>query len=362
MPNGVAVLAVFTALLVSACVLGATYVIADTPGALINESLVGRQQVAPAASRTPVGYQLEEGKSAKDIGKDLEALGVIRSGEQFQLLVGLMGLGSKLSAGEYDLPLGISAATAVQVLTVKGAVPTIRITFPEGIRIEEMAEISERSGFATRREFIEAVSKATLPAELGALPQGQTLQGYLFPDTYILPIGSPPAALVELMLKTFVRRFNADLRAAVEARGLTVHQAVTLASIIEREAVLAEERPLMAAVFYNRMAAGDLLGADPTVQYAVSLSPGSVQAFGWWKKNLTLDDLKLDSPFNTRLKPGIPPGPIANPGLASLEAVANPADSKMYYFVADAKKGDGSHVFAETLEEHNRNQATVGQP
>jgi len=137
---------------------------------------------------------------------------------------------------------------------------------------------------------------------------------------------------------------------------------VTLASIVEKEAVVAEERPRIAGVFLNRVAAGDALGADPTVQFALAADPASVAKFGWWKLELTAVDLEIVSPYNTRKVAGIPPGPIANPGLASLEAVANPEETDFYYFVADAKKGDGSHRFAVTLDEHLQNQALYGSP
>jgi UPF0755 protein len=253
-------------------------------------------------------------------------------------------------------------STVVNLLTVKESLPTVRVTFPEGTRVEEMAEVAEEAGFGPAEGFLAAVDAAALPAGLAAaLPEGAGLQGYLFPDTYILPLGSTAADLVALMIETLDRRFSADLRAALANRGLNTHQALTLASIVEREAVLAEERPLIAAVFLNRLANGDLLGADPTVQFAVALDPANVARYGWWKKELTLADLALQSPYNTRALPGIPPGPIANAGLASLEAVARPAESDFYYFVADAKKGDGSHVFAVTFEEHEANIARVRQ-
>jgi UPF0755 protein len=241
-------------------------------------------------------------------------------------------------------------------------VPTVRLTFPEGIRFEEMADIVANSGLATKAQFLDAVAKATLPPELGTLPAGQNLQGYLFPDTYIVPVGTTAEDLVALMLKTFTRRFTPELRAAAQAHGLTIHQAVTLASIVEREAVKDEERPLIAGVFYNRIAANDLIGADPTVQFAVAQDAANVRLYGYWKKELTAADLAIDSPYNTRKYPGIPPGPITNPGLASLEAVANPTQTDYYYFVANSIKGDGSHVFAVTAEEHQKNQALYGSP
>jgi UPF0755 protein len=138
----------------------------------------------------------------------------------------------------------------------------------------------------------------------------------------------------------------------MQANGLTLHEAVTLASIVEREAVQPDERPLIAGVFLNRLRLGMPLGADPTVQYALADDPQSVERFGFWKQGLTLEDLEVESPYNTYVNGGLPPGPIANPGLDSLEAVAYPAETSYLYFVA---REDGSHVFAETLEEHLRN-------
>ena len=137
---------------------------------------------------------------------------------------------------------------------------------------------------------------------------------------------------------------------------------MTLASIVEREAALASERPLIAGVFYNRLAAGDLIGADSTTQFAVALDPASVAAYGYWKTDLTLEDVQNPSPYNTRAVAGLPPGPITNPGLASIQAVAEPTDTKYYYFVANARLGDGSHVFSETQDEQDRNTAEYGSP
>jgi UPF0755 protein len=310
-----------------------------------------------------VGYTLPDGRSAGDIGSDLERLGVVKSGEQFEFLVSLMGLQSRLSTGDYLLKKNSSALTVVSELTVQEAVPVLKVTFPEGIRIEEMAEIAEDAGFGTREAFMLATTTAALPPGfVEAFPVGQSLQGYLFPDTYIMPVGSTPADLVAYMLRTLETRFSPDLRAAAQAKGLNTHQALTLASVVEREAAVAEERPRIAGVFYNRLAEQDALGADPTVQYAVSLVEGSVSQFGYWKKELTVEDLAIESPYNTRKFAGLPPGPITNPGLASIQAVANPEDTDFYYFVADAKKDDGSHVFAVTLAEHESNIARFGAP
>jgi UPF0755 protein len=357
--NPLLMLTVAAAAFVAAAVIIASYFVARTPGDAISRPAA----VSVSPGTETVAYTVAKGRSAADIGKDLQRLGVIASGAQFELLVSVMGLQDRLSAGDYELPRGSSAAAAIQALTVKESVPTLKVLFPEGLRIEEMAEVAEKAGFGTRQQFLDAVAAAKLPPELqDVVPAGAGLQGYLFPDTYILPVGSTPAQLVDLMLKTFVRRFTPEMRASAEAHGLSVHQVVTLASIVEREAQVDAERPLMAGVFLNRLEAGDLLGADPTVQFAAALDPASVQKFGWWKKELTIDDLENPSKYNTRLFPGLPPGPITNPGLAALEAAATPSVTKMYYFVADAKKNDGSHVFAETLAEHERNRARVGSP
>lgn len=354
-------LAIVGHLVTVVAVLAASYYIAKTPGAQLGDDLV--KMVAPAQDRAQVGYTLPDGRGAGDIGEDLERLGVIKSGEQFEFLVSLMGLQSRLSTGDYLLKKNSSALTIVSELTVREAVPVLKVTFPEGIRIEEMAIIAETAGFGTREEFMAATLTASLPpAFVEAFPEGATLQGYLFPDTYILPVGSTPEELIAYMLRTLEERFSPDLRAGAMARGLNTHQALTLAAVVEREAVLAEERPRIAGVFYNRLANDDALGADPTVQYAVSLVPGSVEEFGYWKKEITAVDLEIESAYNTRKFAGLPPGPIANPGRASIEAVANPEATDFYYFVADAKADDGSHRFAVTFAEHERNIALYGSP
>lgn len=345
--------------IVALAVILASALMARTPGATIEQALIATP--APGIGGT-VRYSLPEGASAGQVGRDLEELGVIRSARQFEVLVSLMGVQNQLSAGLHELPRGVSMITVVNLLLVQDSVPTVRMTFPEGIRIEEMAEIVEQSGFATADEFLAAVAEATpAPSTAATIPEGQGLQGYLFPDTYILPAESPVSELVQLMLQTFELKVDAEIRAAAEEQGLNLHQLITLASIVEREAVVAEERPIIAGVFLNRWRAGDLLGADPTVQFALAEDPENVAQFGWWKKELTVTDLETPSPYNTRLVPGLPPGPITNPGLDSIRAVAFAPPTDFYYFVADAIAGDGSHVFAVTLAEHEANVRRMQQ-
>lgn len=337
--------------------------VAETPGAILGATSAPANQSDTAGEDVTV--TIPEGASAEQIGALLEEQGVIASGRQFQALVRLMGVGDQLSSGRYNLVSNMSAPTAVRNLLVSDAVPVRQVTFPEGIRIEEMAVIAEDAGYGLASEFLDAVEQAELPPGLAEhvpddLPAGQRLQGYLFPDTYILPEESGVVELVELMIQTMDLRFSQALRDAAAEQGLNPHEALTLAAIVEREAVIPDERPLIAGVFYNRIEANDLIGADPTTQFAISLDPDSQRVHGYWKQGLTQEDLDDPSPYNTRLHPGLPPGPITNPGLASIEAVASPVDTDYYYFVADAVAGDGSHRFAVTFGEHQTNIALYG--
>lgn len=354
------------ALIVILATLLASYLIARTPGDVLGAGLVSSTPAsAPGAQ---VSYTLAEGRTASQVGSDLQHLGIISSARQFELLVSLMGVQDRLSAGDYTLKKNSPTALVVNELTVKDSVPVQRVTFPEGLRVEEMAVLAEKAGFGTAQQFLDAVTNAVPPSDIAAMVPaagtvpGYRLQGFLFPDTYILPAGSSDAQLVQLMLQTFSERYSHALRDDASAQGLTPYQVLTMASIIEREAVLPTERPIIAGVFYNRLAAHDLIGADATVQFAVALDPASVAKYGYWKKELTLDDLATRSPYNTRLFPGLPPGPIANPGLASIEAAAEPAKTDYYFFVANAKKADGSHVFAVTQAQQDQNIAEYGSP
>lgn len=185
---------------------------------------------------------------------------------------------------------------------------------------------------------------------LDDVPDGASINGFLFPDTYTIPADSSAADVVYYMLETFGKRVTPEDRAAFEEQGLSLYDAITIASIVEREAAVAEERPIIAAVYLNRLEQEMLLNADPTIQYAVG-TPNE-----WWP-TLTNADLEVDSPYNTYLYDGLPPSPISNPGLASIQSVSAPADVSYLYFVA---KGDGSgeHAFADTYEQHQQNVCT----
>ncbi|HEX5418135.1 MAG TPA: endolytic transglycosylase MltG, partial [Chloroflexota bacterium] len=196
------------------------------------------------------------------------------------------------------------------------------------------------------------------PAFLDQLPPSGSLEGYLFPDSYQFEPNTPADQVVQRMLDDFQRHLTPAMLSAYKAQGLSEDQAVIIASIVEREAETPSERPIIASVYLNRVHRGMKLQADPTVQYSLIPALGTPVAGTYWKGGLTLADLKNPSPYNTYVVGGLPPGPICNPGLASLEAVAKPATTDYLYFVA---RPDGTHAFAKTLEEQEQNVAKYQQ-
>jgi peptidoglycan lytic transglycosylase G len=293
-----------------------------------------------------VFVELPPGLSVSGIASRLSEAGVVPDPLTFRLAARLAGADRRLQAGEYRFA-GASSTFEVVWRLASGDVYTRAVTFPEGLTIPEMAAVFERSGIGTADAFVAAASDVSVAA--GIEPKLRTLEGYLFPDTYPLPRRAGADAAVRAMVTRFGQVFDDKLRADAKALGLTVHEAVTLASLIEKETARPEERPVVSAVYHNRLKRGMLLQCDPTVIYALMKS-------GKWTGNLRREDLLQNtSPYNTYRYPGLPPGPIAAPGRASLEAAVRPVDAPFLYFVS---RNDGSHVFATTLEEHNRNVAT----
>ena len=286
--------------------------------------------------------ELPQGSGSRAIGERLVGGGVVRDHATFRLALWLSGEGRRLKAGEYQFT---RAMTPFEVLDkiARGEVYVVSVTFPEGLTIAEMARIFESHGFGPATGFIQAAADSSLVHELD--PAATDLEGYLFPETYQLSRRAEAAALVRLMVARFEHVLTPELRQSAAAHNLSVRQTVTLASIVEKETGRNEERPLVASVYLNRLRRNMALQCDPTVIYAL-------QKAGRYNGNLRRDDLTVDSPYNTYRYPGLPPGPIASPGRASLEAVLHPADSDFLYFVS---RNDGSHEFARSLEEHNRN-------
>ncbi len=335
---------------------GAGWVVYRTPDAISHDD-PPRAVSALDPAGEPVLLTVKSGASAKDIGGELAAKGVIRSGRLFEVLVGLTGVQDSLEAGDYEFDRGIPAVEAVHRIA-QGRTASRRVVFPEGIRAEEMGEILEQRGIVTKQQFLDAVTAGGYNEPFLSQIATTRLDGFLFPAGYEFNRDADAGQVVATILRAFQDNVANGLQ--LEGQGLSLFDVVTLAAIVEREAVIADERPLIAAVFLNRLRIGLPLQADPTVQYAHTLAPGSVEQFGYWKKDLTLDDLTYDSPYNTYVYAGLPPGPITNPGLDSMQAVVRPASTEFLFFVA---KGDGSgeHVFAETLEEHLANVAREQQ-
>jgi UPF0755 protein len=282
------------------------------------------------------------GSSQTAIARRLKDAGVVRTESTFRAAVWMRGAGRRLQAGEYRFDRPMSAAEIVDKIR-SGDVFLQTITFREGLTIRQMSELYQSRGLGRASDFVAAARNA---APIRALdPQATDLEGYLFPDTYSLPRATTAAQLVERMVAAFQKVLTLDLREQAAARGLSLRELVTLASLVEKETARPEERPVVSAVYHNRLRIRMALYCDPTVIYALERA-------GRYTGDLTREDLQFDSPYNTYRYAGLPPGPIAAPGRAALEAAANPADASYLYFVS---RNDGSHVFANTLDEHNRN-------
>lgn len=298
------------------------------------------------------GYQDAEvfvdipaGSGPNGIGDRLIASGVVRDSMTFRAALLISGRARSLKAGEYRFDTPMHALDAIDKIA-RGDVYKRLLTFREGLTIIEMAQLFEEKGFGKAADFRTAAGNAKLIADLD--PAAHDLEGYLFPETYSLPRDTPATVVVEQMVAGFRKAFTEDVQAGAKAQALTIRQLVTLASLVEKETAAADERPLVAAVYRNRMMIHMGMQADPTVIYAL-------QQAGQYHGNLSRENLQFDSPYNTYRYAGLPPGPIASPGKASLQAAAKPADVEYLYFVS---KNDGTHVFASTLDEHNKNVFT----
>jgi UPF0755 protein len=295
------------------------------------------------------GYAVEEqfvdippGTGTAGMARRLAEAGVVRSARTFRLAVWLRGSSRRLQAGEYRFDRPMTAAQVVDRIA-RGEVHVRALTFREGLTVREMADVFEKAEFGPASEFRAAARNAELVRDLD--PKANDLEGYLFPDTYTLPRRTTAAQLVERMIGRFRKVLTPEMTGQAAERGMSVRELVTLASLVEKETAKPEERPLVAGVYTNRLRIGMGLQCDPTVIYALMLA-------GRYDGNIRRADLQIDSPYNTYRYAGLPPGPIAAPGAASLQAAASPADVPYLYFVS---RNDGSHVFSATLEEHNRN-------
>jgi UPF0755 protein len=294
-------------------------------------------------------FQVEQGESVPVIADRLQRAGLIRSAAAFRTYLVYTGLDKSIQAGEYKLASSLSIVDVARAL--QDATPEdVTFVVLAGWRTEEIAASLATSGLAlTSEEFIAAAR--TPPPGYDFLPPGRSGEGLFYPDVYIIPRVSGAEDLRDRLIRNFALHLTLEMRDGISRQGLSVYEAVTLASIVEREAVDPDEQALIASVFLNRMNAGIKMDSDATVQYALGYDPLRQT---WWTNPLSAEDLQVDSPFNTYAHAGLPPGPISNPGLGALRAVAFPAETPYYYFRARCD-GSGLHLFAVTFEEHLAN-------
>jgi len=296
-------------------------------------------------------FTVEPGESVGQIASRLQTEGLVRDAQLFRLYLRYAKLDSGVEAGQFTLKKTMTIPEIAQALQ-SGKRDELTLTIPEGRRLEEVAALVEQQTPISATTFLSLARDVGQWAAqypfLAELPPGASLEGYLFPDTYRLPKDVTASDVIARMLANLDHRITPVMRDKLASQKRTLFEAVTLASIVEREAVVEKERPLIAGVYMNRLVSGMALDADPTVQYGIASAKKQAP---WWPQ-LTQEDYRAaKSPYNTYLNPGLPPGPIANPGLSSLQAAIEPAKTPYFFFRAACSR-DGTHLFSKTLEEH----------
>jgi UPF0755 protein len=282
---------------------------------------------------------VQPGMTGADIGEMLEQRGVIRSRQKFWLVAKLSGEERKFKAGTYHMYVNMPIREALDVL-VGGEVSMLRFTIPEGFTVREIASRLEREGIVSSKDFLEK-AKTFSPYRYMKAPRQAMYrsEGFLFPDTYEVEPGTSSEAILQMMVRNFDNKLTDEMRAKAEKHNLTIYELVTLASLVEKEARYEEDRPIIAQVFYKRLEINMPLQSDTTIQYLLDAP----------KEDVTYADTEIESPYNTYQHYGLPPGPIANPGMASLMAVLEPADTDYLYFVADRA---GHNHYSKSYDEH----------
>jgi UPF0755 protein len=293
----------------------------------------------------PTLIKIKSGLSVKAIADSLETYQIIKDADDFIFTTKLFGNVAKLKAGAYWLNRKLSPYKAMKLI-VEGKVSSVNVVIPEGLTSYQIASLFSKKLEIDSAKFIEIVNN---PGFISSLDLNtNSLEGYLFPNTYSFYWGITEEEIINILIKEYHRNFTDSLKNIVTENGWSVHQILTLASIIEGEAMVDSERAVISAVYHNRLKKGILLQADPTIQYIIPDGP----------RRLLNRDLAIDSPYNTYRYVGLPPGPVNNPGLQSIIAAIYPADVDYIYFVA---KGDGSHIFSQTWNEHLRAKAKFDQ-
>ncbi len=316
------------------------------------------EPTAAAGVGQEITFVVKDQETVDSVAQRLHQEGLIRSPTYFKIKMRLTNSDAKLKAGQFKLRKGMSVNQIIEALTggSSDTVNVVNVRFQEGWRTEQYAEkLVEVGLLQSTDQFMSAVKSGQWSEDfLASRPSGATLEGYLFPDTYQFRADATPEEIIDKLLQNFGERVPPEERAKAQALGLNFHQVLTIASIVEREAAVDSERPIIASVYYNRIKQGMPLEADPTVQYALG-QPGN-----WWPE-LKPEDLQVTSPYNTYHQPGLPPGPICNPSLKSIDAALNPAKTDYLFFVAK-NDGSGTHAFAKTLQEQNENIQKYSKP
>jgi len=289
---------------------------------------------------------VQPGMNVYEIGRLLADRGIIRYPGRFVLAAKILGVAKELKAGRYEIPAEKSGTVPLIQLLYEGRVAPIRVTIPEGFTARQIAQKFSRELTLDSTRFMRLVQDSAFCRQLG-IP-ALSLEGFLFPDTYFFQWREKEENVIRRMVSHFFEVVPDSVIEAASQRGLSIVELVTLGSIIQGEAMVEEEMALISAVYHNRLKRGMLLQADPTLQYIIPDGP----------RRLTNADKRIDSPYNTYLYPGLPPGPINNPGLSAIRAASAPADVPYLYFVAN---GDGTHTFSRTLGEHLRAKKRLDQ-
>ena len=311
-------------------------------GVLIIGGGLGALYLVPNTFAQDDGTQvlvIEKGQTGSEIADMLFERGLIRSTQGFKLWLYLSGTNDKLQTGHYQIPNKVTVRELISLLQ-EGHVESIRVTIPEGYSVGDIAIVLEKNQIMKAKDFLaEAKTYVPYPYMKGTKPATYPVEGFLFPSTYEIPVGATPREVIQMMADEMNRYLTPAVKKQIQAQHMSIHDFVTLASIVERESLFDADRPTIAGVFKKRLAHGIPLQSDATISYVL----------GYAKENVTIGDTQLQSPYNTYVSKGLPPGPIANPGKKSLDAVLHSENTDYLYFVADK---EGHNHFSKTYEEH----------
>lgn len=307
--------------------------------------------VDPKASEI-IQIEIPKGSTSTDIAQILEENNLIKNELIFRLYLNYSGNDGALKAGKYDLAQNMDIKGIIQVLVSgNNKIDSVRFTIPEGYNVKQIADKLAGEGLVDKERFLQLVKEGNFDYDfIKQIPNDKNieykLEGYLFPETYEIRRGATEEEVIEKMLSQFEKEWKPEWSKVAQDKGYTVHEMVTLASIVEREVVVDEERPIVAGVFYNRLDDSWSLQSCATVQFIL----------GKQKDTLTFDDLEIVNPYNTYVNQGLPPGPIGSPGRNSIQATIYPAEHDFYFFVTK-KDNSGEHFFSKTFSEHQQNDA-----